>query len=1023
LEADLKPSEPAAIAAAEVPSVHEAPILSVVREPQPSRATEIPRATYRIQLNKSFTFKDATAIVPYLSALGISHVYCSPYFKARAGSVHGYDVVDHNSLNPEIGDRADFDHFVATLRAHGMGHILDIVPNHVGIMGSDNAWWMDVLENGQASAYADYFDIEWNPANPALKGKVLVPVLGEPYGIVLEKGELELKFERELGSFAVFYHEHRMPVDPRTYPLILDKALAATYSGELENVRRGFTALADRHDPTEEQVAERHQAKETLKKRLIALCTQEPPVCEAIGTAVSGFAGTPGDSASFDALHGLLEEQAYRLASWRVASDEINYRRFFDVNDLAGLRVENLAVFEATHKFLFELIGEGKIDGLRVDHPDGLRNPEQYFRRLQGRVAAIRGNSHGAGDEAGVADANAPRSGDATTGIDFGVAGQKRDLPIYLIAEKITASFEHMPASWPVHGETGYHFANVVNRLLVDAATKARMDRVYHSFIGETLEWPNVAYDAQHMILRRSLASELNVVANQLWRIAQADRRTRDFTQNSITQTLAEVIACFPVYRTYVADGVSETDRRYVDWAIAAARRRRSAGFGPIFDLIRSTLLLELPLTTEPLRRRVSNFAMKFQQVTAPVTAKGVEDTSLYRFNRLTSLNEVGGEPDVYGSTVRAFHADSQHRARFWPHEMLGTSTHDTKRSEDVRARINVLSEMTQLWRKTIERWARINRMRKRDVEGKPAPSPNAEYLFYQTLIGTWPLEEMDEAAMTAYRERIEAYMIKAAREAKSRTSWADVNPEYEDALLQFIRATLEAREGNLFVAELVPFVQRIRRFGLLNGLSQTLCKLTAPGVPDIYQGNEIWDFSLVDPDNRRPVNYVQRRKMLQELESTDMDELVDRGLMQGLVDRLHDGRAKLYLTWKVLRFRRAEEALFRDGEYIPLRVAGAHAANVCAFARRHEGVIAVTIAPRLYLRLLGDRDIPPLGSSVWDDTVVELPKEFSHPIELQNVLDGIKVPTSQVGGRTVVGLANALSQFPVALLIVRKSP
>ncbi|HEY2401415.1 MAG TPA: malto-oligosyltrehalose synthase [Steroidobacteraceae bacterium] len=573
-------------------------------EPSVSDDTGIPRATYRVQLNKSFTFKDVTEIVPYLASLGISHVYCSPYFKARAGSVHGYDVVDHNQLNPEIGTREDFEDFVAALRSHNMGHILDIVPNHVGIMGSDNAWWMDVLENGEASKYADYFDIEWNPANPALKSKVLVPVLGGAYGDILEKGELVLRFERELGSFAVFYHEHRMPIDPKTYPLIIDRILAKTYSGELENLRRGFVSLPDRHDPTDEQIAQRDEAKENLKRRFVALCSNERPVCEAIESVVQSFAGTPGISETFDALHELLEVQAYRLASWRVAPDDINYRRFFDVNDLAGLRVENLTVFENTHRLLFELVGAGKIDGLRVDHPDGLRDPGQYFHRLQSRVAALRG--------ARVEDPP-----------DFGVAGQKRNLPIYLVAEKITASFEHIPQTWPVHGETGYHFANVINRLLVDAATKARMDRVYHAFIEQSLEWANVAYDAQHMILRRSLASELSVVANVLSRIAQADRHTRDLTYNILRQSLAEVIACFPVYRTYVRDSASETDKRYIDWAIASARRRRTAGEAPAFDFIRQALLMELPVATDSLRRQLRNFAMKFQQVTAPITAKG----------------------------------------------------------------------------------------------------------------------------------------------------------------------------------------------------------------------------------------------------------------------------------------------------------------------------------------------------------------------------------------------------------------
>jgi len=427
---------------------------------------------------------------------------------------------------------------------------------------------------------------------------------------------------------------------------------------------------------------------------------------------------------------------------------------------------------------------------------------------------------------------------------------------------------------------------------------------------------------------------------------------------------------------------------------------------------------VELPVATDSLRRQLRNFAMKFQQVTAPITAKGIEDTSLYRFNRLTSLNEVGGEPDAYGSTVRAFHADSQHRARFWPHEMLGTSTHDTKRSEDVRARINVLSEMTQVWRKALERWSRINRRRKREVEGQPAPSLNDEYLLYQTLIGSWPLEELNEGALATYRERIEGYMIKASREAKSRTSWANVNADYEEALLQFIRALLEPRDLNAFLTDFTTFQRRISRYGLLNAMSQTLCKLTAPGVPDLYQGNEIWDFSLVDPDNRRPVDYLRRRSMLADLESVDMDSCVDRGLIGSLTANMRDGRCKLFLTWKALQFRRDHALLFRDGEYIPLRVSGEFATNVCAFARRYEGKLAVTIAPRLYLRLLGpEREAAPLGESVWSDTVIELPKDFVEPVPLKNLFDGQRVPTDRTGSRITVRLAEALRNFPVGLL------
>ncbi|MGH8295798.1 MAG: malto-oligosyltrehalose synthase [Steroidobacteraceae bacterium] len=962
------------------------------QSPQSADATalrRIPRATYRVQLNAGFTFKDLISIVPYLAALGISHVYCSPYFRARAGSAHGYDVVDHNCFNPEIGTREDFDRLVAELRAHGMGHILDIVPNHVGVMGSDNAWWMDVLENGQASIYADYFDIDWNPANAALVDKVLVPVLAEPYGLVLERGGLELRFERELGSFAIHYHEHRIPLDPRTYPRILDAVLEIERNAQLEQLRHRFGALPDRRGAAPEQIAERNRGKEVHKRALAELAAADAAVGAALDQALARLAGDPGDPASFDPLHELLELQAFRLAYWRVASDDINYRRFFDVNDLAALRVESEAVFEATHRLVLELIGSGALDGLRIDHPDGLYDPLGYFRRLAERVSQVRGAAGGG--------------------------------PVYVVVEKITASFERLPPQWPVDGETGYHFANVVNRLLIDAGSKARLSRIYRSFVGEARQWADIAYECQHLVLRKTLASELYTAASLLARIAQDDRRTRDFTLNSLRQALVEVIANFPVYRTYVTDTAADTDRRYIDWAIAAARRRASSIEQTVLDFVRSALLLELATPSESARARMRRFAMKFQQITAPITAKGIEDTALYRFNRLVSLNEVGGEPDLLGAGVGAFHADAQDRARHRPGEMLTTSTHDTKRSEDVRARISVLSEMPAAWRQAAKRWRRLNRSRRQELGGTPAPSPDDEYLLYQTLVGTWPLGEPDERALDAYRQRIEAYMLKAAREARMRTSWAAANTEYEEALAQFIRAALDPREGNLFLADFHAFNRRIVRFGLLNGLSQTLLKLAAPGVPDIYQGNEAWQFSLVDPDNRRAVGYAGLRRLLEELASGPPRESLARALAADVTDP----RCKLFLHVSSLQLRRRDPELFERGEYLPLEVTGRRAAHLCAFARRLEDRLALVMAPRLYLKLMGaaglagdDPPRPPLGAEIWQDTAVRLPFPPAGP--LRGVLDGAQVQAGGDPGRPTIMAAAALQSFPVALLTGR---
>jgi (1->4)-alpha-D-glucan 1-alpha-D-glucosylmutase len=940
-------------------------------------ATPIPRATYRLQLNAGFGFRRALEVIPYLAALGISHVYCSPYFRARAGSAHGYDVVDHNSFNPEIGSAEDFEHFVAALRAHDMGHIVDLVPNHVGILGSENVWWMDVLENGEASSYADFFDIDWAPSNPDRAHKVLVPVLADPYGTVLERGELELRFEGQSGSFALFYHEHRLPLDPRTYPRILDRVAALTASTELENIRRGLAALTERGVLSAEQSSERNRQKESLKQRLAALAAGNPTLAEALQAAVRSFGGTAGQPASFDALHELLEQQAYHLAYWRVAAEDINYRRFFDVNDLAALRVEHEPVFELTHRLVLERIARGQIDGLRIDHIDGLYDPSGYVRRLQGRIGAL--------------------------------TGRPGPLPLYLVVEKITASFEHLPPEWPVHGETGYHFANVINRMLVDSATRARMDRVYRGATGETLEWRDVAYACQQLVLRRSLASELNVATNQLARIAGAHRSTRDFTFNALRHALAEVIACFPVYRTYIAERVAASDRRYIDWAITAARRRRAATEDSVFDFVRAALLLELPAASESQRRQVRAFVMKFQQITAPITAKGIEDTALYRYNRLLSLNEVGGEPNNYGGGVRAFHADCGFRARHWPHEMLATSTHDTKRSEDVRARLNVLSEMTTPWRDAVRRWMRINRSRKRELDGEPAPAANDEYHFYQTLLGSWPLGGLSQPGAAAYRERIEAYMLKAVREAKVRTSWTESDPAYEEALLQFIRGALEPREGNLFLSDFLEFQARVVRFGLLNSLTQLLCKLTAPGMPDIYQGNELWDFSLVDPDNRRPVDYEAAQALLRQLAAQPPP-------LTELTTQLADGRAKLFLTWKALQLRKAQPELFARGDYRALRVHGSQAPHVCAFARHHAGAWVVVIAPRLYRRLLDDPERLPLGAAVWQDTLVELPRDEGRG-ELLNVLSGTRVLPVRYGSGSALQVAQALEEFPVALL------
>ena len=948
----------------------------------------IPRATYRVQLNAQFTLRQATQIVPYLADLGISHVYCSPYLRARPGSTHGYDVVDHNSLNPEIGTRKDLEDFVAALRARDMGHILDFVPNHVGIGGMDNAWWLDVLEHGRASRYADCFDIDWAPPNEALNGKLLLPTLGEPYGTALEQGLLQLRYDAAQGSFAVYYHEHRFPLDPRSYALIfreLEPRLAElpqATRAEVSALGARFEALPSQEAATADEVAERGRLQLQGKQQLRALVEGDQGFAAVLAQAVAAVSEPQVAAATgFAALHNLLERQCYRLAFWRVAADDINYRRFFDVNDLAALRMENEAVFAATHALVMELIRSGLLDGLRIDHPDGLYDPAAYFARLQQAV----------GDD-----------------------GLGQELPLYLLVEKITASFERLPSHWRVHGTTGYNFTNVINGLFVDARAKARMDRVYRGFVGEIDAWEDLAIDSKLLVMRTSLSAEVSVLIKQLARIAHSNRHTRDFTHSSLSRALMDVIACFPVYRTYISDAPSEEDRFYVDRAIRRARGRSAAVDASLYEFLRSMMLAATSGFEPAMHAQIRAFARKAQQVTAPVTAKGVEDTALYRFTRLASLNEVGGEPNLFGVTVSRFHKDAALRARNWPHEMLTTSTHDTKRSEDVRARINVLSEMPVRWHQLLVRWSRINRARRRLMDDGPAPAAHAEYLLYQTLVGTWPIQGAAGEERTGYSERIVAYMIKASREAKRRTSWANINEGYEEALRQFISACLEEREGNTFVAELAAFVRDIARYGCCNSLAQLLCKLTAPGVPDLYQGTELWDDSLVDPDNRRPVDYAHRVLLLAQLQQGAGWREEDAGAGD-VIDRLESGRLKLELTHRVLHWRRQRAELYREGRYLPLRITGRHAGHLCAFARVQGAAVAVSVVPRLTVRLLAGRAGLPVGAGVWEDTQLELPKAMVGA-ELVNVLEG-DAPCLLTADHKAIRVSEVLRRFPVGLL------
>ena len=940
----------------------------------PERAARIPQSTYRLQFNRDFTLASATGLVPYLHALGVSHCYASPLLRARLGSPHGYDIIDHGSLNPEIGTPEDLARFVETLHQHGMGLILDFVPNHMAVLGSDNAWWQDLLENGQASGFASFFDIDWRPLMEELHGKVLLPVLGAPYGRALEGGAITVAFDGPRGEFRLNYGKHVFPVDPREYPRILAQGLdrlaarlgdAAAELMELESILAAFRHLPARDQAEPAATGERARDKEINKRRLATLWERSGDIRLFIEENLCSFNGTSGDPASFDLLHQLIQAQAYRLAYWRVASDEINYRRFFDISDLAGIRMELEPVFAATHALLLEWLRLGYIDGLRLDHPDGLYDPLGYFRRLQRRAAEALG----------------------------GGAGNR---PLYLVVEKILGSHERIPADWPVHGETGYRFANQVNGLFLDSSAEHRMDRIQAEFTGRRRSFEDELYRSKALIIRTALASELNVLVNQLSSIALADRQTCDFTVHNLREALSEVVASFPVYRTYLTPGhFSDQDRHYLEWAVAAARKRAPEAGADVFDFIREVLSGAIAQGhAATYADRVHAFAMKFQQYTAPVMAKGKEDTCFYRYNRLIALNDVGGDPQAFGTSVTAFHEANRRRSRAWPHGMLASSSHDSKHSEDFRLRLDVISELPAAWKLTLRKWTRMNRGRKTTgVDGEAQPSRNDEYLLYQTLLGAWPLDPMDSEALARFRDRVDRYMLKAVREAKEHTSWNHPDPGYEAALARFVAAILGGPPGNPFLADLQATVAMVAGPGLLSGLSLVLLKLTAPGVPDIYQGLELPVFSLVDPDNRQAVDYQLRQRVLDGLGGPQ----APLDLVQSLLAGLEDGRAKCFVTWRALNCRREHPDLFQDGDYLPLHPEGARAEHICAFARRHGDELAVVVAPRLFRKLL---DHGGAVGTVWQGNRLEVPAAGEY---LQRLYRGMPC---RRGGRPVLAAA-----------------
>ncbi|MCW5798601.1 MAG: Malto-oligosyltrehalose synthase [Nitrospira sp.] len=956
----------------------------------------IPVATYRLQLNHTCTFRDASRIVPYLHALGITDCYVSSILKAVPGSMHGYDLVDPECLNPELGTEEDFSAFAAALKQYDMGLLLDVVPNHMGIRSSENRWWWDVLEHGPGSRYATAFDIDWSPLKRELEDKVLLPILGEQYGAVLENQEIRLVYED--GGFIVTYFQHRFPVAPQSWEGILSfrlDELMARVGEQDEQVQEWLSILTalrnlpPRNERDPARIAERYREERMIRRRLSSLLQASETLNAHLSASVETYNGIKGDSASFDRLDALLDEQNYRLASWRVASEEINYRRFFDINELAAIRTEETRVFHESHQLVFRLLKSGVATGLRIDHVDGLYDPEHYLVQLQEWAAR---------------ELQPTASGEPAS--------------LFVVVEKILGKGESLPATWPVSGTTGYDFLNLVNGLFVQSSKERSMDTLYQRFVGQRIVYEDLVYLTKKLIMRASMSSELNVLGHQLNLLSEKDRQYRDFTLNSLTHAITELIACFPVYRSYItADqkDVLDRDRTYIMMAVTRAKRRNPTLNSQVFDFVRDLLLKRLDARIKLTRADQVRFVTKFQQTTSPVTAKGIEDTAFYIYNRLVSLNEVGGEPAQYGLSVEAFHKALRERRAHWPHALLATSTHDTKRGEDVRARINVLSEVPERWRAALAVWAKHNRRFRVTVDEDVAPDRNEEYLLYQTLLGAWPSTPMDQTQYEAFTERIEQYMIKAIREAKVHTGWINPRAEYEEAVKKFVRAILDRSSSNPFLDAFLPFHLFVARCGMNNSLAQLLVKMTAPGIPDCYQGTELWEFNLVDPDNRRPVDFDRRAAILQECQTCVGEGEVNRtALVRRLMESWEDGRIKLYLLHTGLRHRREHAALYLDGDYVPLECDGVRKSHICAFARLHQEQAIVTIVPRLSADLIhADSAEAP---DTWQDTRLTVPswKAGSH---YRNLLTGQRLETVTEDGRQILSIGQVLRDCPVALL------
>ncbi len=924
-------------------------------------AAAIPTATYRLQFTPQFGFDEAVAIVPYLRELGISHVYASPFLKARSGSTHGYDIIDHNAINPEIGGEDGFLRLSDALAAAQMGLILDFVPNHMGVHYADNAWWLDVLEWGPNSPHAASFDIEWSMLPERRRNGVLVPILGGPYGEALENGEIELRYDAKEGSFSAWYSEHRLPIEPTRYGEILQK-LVASAGAKDEPAGRELLAIASRYP------GPRNPTHDTAPQFKAALAASAG--ADIIERGMKAYRPKTGEAGALLALHYLLERQNYRLAYWRLAGTEINYRRFFDINSLAGLRVEHRPTFKAIHQLVARLIGEGRLQGLRLDHIDGLLDPHRYLRDLWRLVRSI---LRGKNDS------------------------------FYVVIEKILAHGERLPSFPGVAGTTGYEWLNVISHLLFDQGGMAVLDAVWRESSGDRRDFGEILARSKRRVLTSLLASEFMVLARLIARIAVGHYSTRDYAAERLREALEEFIVNFQVYRTYIAGTAPSTDDRLlVQEAIAQARADWFGSDFDIFAFLQDALTLDLiaPGRSGHSRSRVRRFSFKVQQLTGPAMAKAMEDTAFYRYHRLLALNEVGGDPRATALTVDQFHARMQARLETTPHGLTATATHDTKRGEDARTRLLALSELADDWGEAVREWRRLNEAYAGSADSNRAPSRSHEYMLYQALLGAWPLQ----GVTPDFVGRMQAYAVKAAREGKEQTSWLAPNEIYESALAEFVAKILSA-ENSRFVKTFDDFAQRAALLGALNSLTQLVLKATMPGVPDFYQGSEFWDFSLVDPDNRRPVDFTIREAALRQT-SREPD-------WEALTRQWRDGNIKFALTRHLLKLRRELESLFTYGVYRPLDVSGESRDKVIAFARIHGRRAVLVITGRLFGKpTQGGRHWPSAGD--WGDAVVSL-AGFS---ALRPLL-GIE----QIGEAKIAAPDQLFPHLPVALLSAEITP